>query len=86
MNTTRIGSGLVSLAVIATLVGCSGDHPALEKKNRAFVYTITEKPTAYLEADRLGIWFPASDFEPHFGPLSTSADDSQHQYPRAGPL
>ena len=27
------------------------------------VYTMTEKPTAYQEADRLGIWFPASDFE-----------------------
>jgi len=63
MKKTRIVSGLVSLVVIATLVGCSGDHSDLENENRTFVYTITEKPTAYLEADRLGIWFPASDFE-----------------------
>jgi len=64
MNTTRIGSGLVSLVVVATFVGCSGDHSVLENEDRAFVYTITEKPTAYQEADRLGIWFPASDYEP----------------------
>ena len=64
MNSTRIVSGLVSLMVIATLVGCSGDHSDLENENRASVYTITEKPTAYQEADRLGIWYPASDFEP----------------------
>jgi len=63
MKKTRIVSGLVSLVVIATLVGCSGDHSDLENENRTFVYTIIEKPTAYLEADRLGIWFPASDFE-----------------------
>jgi hypothetical protein len=56
MNKARIVSGLVSLLVIATLVACTDE-------NRTFVYTITEKPTAFQEADRLGIWFPASDFE-----------------------
>ena len=64
MNKTRIVSGLVSLVAIATLVGCSEVNSDLEDENRAFVYTITEKPTAYQEADRLGIWYPASDFEP----------------------
>jgi len=64
MNKTRIVSGLVPLVVIATLVGCTEVHSDLEDENRAFVYTITEKPTAYQEADRLGIWYPASDFEP----------------------
>ena len=64
MNKSGIVSGLVSLLVIATLVGCSEDNSDLEDENRPFVYTITEKPTAYQEADRLGIWFPASDFEP----------------------
>ena len=57
MNKTRIVAGLLSLAAIATLVACAGE-------NRTSVYAITEKPTAYQEADRLGIWFPASDFEP----------------------
>ena len=55
MNKTRIVSGLSSLLVIAT--------SAVHSENRSFAYTITEKPTAYQEADRLGIWFPASDFE-----------------------
>jgi len=64
MNRKKIVSGLVPLLVIATSVGCSGDHSDLEDENRAFVYAITEKPTAYQEADRLGIWYPASDFEP----------------------
>ena len=52
--------GIVRLAfllVIATLTSCA-------EENHTLVYTITEKPTAYQEADRLGIWFPASDFEP----------------------
>jgi hypothetical protein len=57
MNKTRIVAGLLSLAAIATLVACAGE-------NRTSVYAITEKPTAYQEADRLGIWFTASDFEP----------------------
>jgi len=57
MNKTRIASGLLPLIVTATLV-------AWAQENRTFAYTITEKPTAYLEANRLGIWYPASDFEP----------------------
>jgi hypothetical protein len=65
MNKTRIVSGLSSLLVIATLVGYAEENDSdLEDVNRTFVFTITEKPTAYQEADRLGIWFPASDFEP----------------------
>ncbi len=31
---------------------------------RHLAYTITEKPTARQEADRLGIWYSASDFDP----------------------
>ena len=57
MNKTRIALRLLSLLFIATLVACAAD-------SRTDVYTITEKPTAYQEADRLWIWFPASDFEP----------------------
>jgi hypothetical protein len=57
MNKTRIVAGLASILVIATLAAHAEEY-------RIFVYTITEKPTAYQEADRLGIWFPASDFEP----------------------
>jgi hypothetical protein len=65
MNKTRIVSGLSSLLVIATLaVHAEELYSDLEGENRVFAYTITEKPTAYQEADRLGIWFPASDFEP----------------------
>jgi DNA-binding beta-propeller fold protein YncE len=65
MNKTRIVSGLVPLLVIATLVGYAEEYYSdLEDEDRTFVYTITEKPTAYQEADRLGIWFTASDFEP----------------------
>jgi outer membrane lipoprotein-sorting protein len=65
MNKARIVSGLVSLLVIATIVAYAEEnHSGLEDEGRTFVYTITEKPTAYQEADRLGIWFPASDFEP----------------------
>lgn len=64
MNKTKIVSGLASLLVIATLVGCAGaNYSGLEDENRTLFYTITEKPTAWQEADRLGIWFPASDFE-----------------------
>ena len=51
--------------LIATLAGCADeDYSAPENEKPAYVVTITEKPTAYQEADRLGIWFPASDFEP----------------------
>ena len=65
MYKTRTVSGLASFLVIASLVGgaeayCSG----LEDQDRTVVYRISEKPTAYQEADRLGIWFAASDFEP----------------------
>ena len=65
MSRMRIVSGLASLLVIATLaVHAEESHSDPEGESRSFVYTITEKPTAYQEADRLGIWFPASDFEP----------------------
>ncbi len=65
MKKPRILSGLVSLLVIATFVACAKDYSSDPvDESHTFVYTITEKPTAYQEADRLGIWFPASDFEP----------------------
>ncbi len=64
MNETRITLGLLSVLFIAALVGCAEEYYSeKEEENRTFVYTMTEKPTAYQEADRLGIWFPASDFE-----------------------
>ena len=50
---------LLPLLFIATLAGCER-----QEESRSLVYTIAEKPTAYQEADRLGIWFPASDFDP----------------------
>jgi hypothetical protein len=65
MNKTRIALRLLSLLFIATLVGCAGEnYSRQEEERRTVVYTMAEKPTAYHEADRLGIWFPASDFEP----------------------
>jgi hypothetical protein len=65
MSRIRIVSGLASLLAIAALaVHAEESNSDLDGENRSFVYTITEKPTAYQEADRLGIWFPASDFEP----------------------
>ncbi len=48
---------LLPLLFIAALVACAGE-------SSTGVYTITEKPTALQEADRLGIWYPASDFDP----------------------
>jgi len=59
MNIKRATLRLLSVLLIATLTGCD----RTEEKH-AFVYTITEKPTALQEADRLGIWYPASDFDP----------------------
>jgi len=65
MNKTRIGLRLLPSLFIATLVGCAGgNYSQQEEEIRTVVYTMAEKPTAYQEADRLGIWFPASDFEP----------------------
>jgi len=49
---------ILLLIIVAGFIGCAGDN-----YTHSFVYTIEEKPTAYNEADRLGIWFPASDFE-----------------------
>lgn len=49
---------LFHLLFIIFLIGCS------EEKNNSAVYIMEEKPAAYNEADRLGIWYPASDFEP----------------------
>ncbi len=59
MNEKRVALRLFCLLLIATLAGCDR-----HEERHTFVYTIAEKPTAYQEADRLGIWFPASDFDP----------------------
>jgi hypothetical protein len=59
MNFRRIALRLLSLLLIATLAGCDQSE-----ERHTFVSTVVEKPTAYQEADRLGIWFPASDFDP----------------------
>lgn len=59
MNEKRATLRLFSLLLIATLAGCDR-----HEERHTFVYTIAEQPTAYQEADRLGIWFPASDFDP----------------------
>ena len=54
---------------ISTIIISCGDAGNAEQEpntqeNADNVFTITEKPTAMQEADRLAIWFPASDFEP----------------------
>jgi len=54
MSKASFLSGLVVVLVFASLSSCSNSS----------VYTVVEKPSAYQEADRLGIWYPASDFEP----------------------
>lgn len=59
MNIKRVALRLLSLLFIATLAGCDQSEA-----RHNFVSTVAEKPTAYQEADRLGIWFPASDFDP----------------------
>jgi len=73
MNTRRITLGLLPVLFIATQVGfAAGENTS--KQGGGNTYTITEKPTAYQEADRLGIWYPASDFEPlglHLAPGQT---------------
>ena len=56
MCKTKIVLVLLSLLFTATLI-------AGGKESHTLVHTITEKPTAYQEADRLGIWYPASDFD-----------------------
>jgi len=56
---------LFSLSISAMFVACAGSSNSESgAENHRAVYVIAEKPTAYQEADRLGIWFPASDFEP----------------------
>ena len=54
---------------VSTIIVSCGDAGNAEQEpstqeNADNVFTITEKPTAMQEADRLAIWFPASDFEP----------------------
>lgn len=46
------------LLIVAGLIACAG-----ENNTPSLIYTIEEKPSGYKEADRLGQWFPASDFE-----------------------
>jgi len=66
----RIAMKLVILIVFISFINCSKENTSIissdEQTDNYFslVYTIEEKPTAYNEADRLGIWYPASDFEP----------------------
>ena len=59
MKNKRVALRLLSVLFIATLAGCDRNE-----ERHAFVYTIAEKPTAFQESDRLGIWYPASDFDP----------------------
>jgi len=59
MKEKRAALRLLSVLFIAILAGCDRNE-----EKHAFVYTIAEKPTAVQEADRLGIWYPASDFDP----------------------
>ena len=49
---------ILLLIIFAGLIGC-----AQKNNTPSLVYTIEEKPSGYIEADRLDLWFPASDFE-----------------------
>ncbi len=59
MNERRFALRLLSVLFFALVAGCDRNG-----ETHATVYTIAEKPTALQEADRLGIWFSASDFDP----------------------
>jgi len=73
----RIGFRYVMLIMAVQLIGCSEQDTlkpsadpyadidsSLATAIDSLVYCIDRKPTAKMEADRLCIWFSASDFEP----------------------
>ena len=67
---TKITMKLMLLFIFVSFVSCtkedtsnpSNDDPT--NNDLSLAITIEEKPTADNEADRLAIWYPASDFEP----------------------
>ncbi len=68
MNKVKIAIRLLPLAFIAILVACADNDSAQQKSKEqnneiANVYTLVEKPSSIKEAERLGQWFPASDFD-----------------------
>jgi len=73
----KFGFRWVMLIMLVGLMGCTDkdnlqpfDDPVADNDSSlvtaidSLVYFIDRKPTAYNEADRLCIWYPASDFEP----------------------
>jgi len=64
-----MSSIVLVLVVGLALISCTKENttePSSDEQtgnNLPPVYVITEKPSAYKEADRLGIWYPVSDFE-----------------------
>jgi hypothetical protein len=65
----RILNILIILFVALDLISCAdkvGSKPSSDEQtnnNFSLVYAINEKPSGMKEADRLGIWYPISDFE-----------------------
>jgi len=65
----RILKSIILLPVVLGLISCTekvDSKPSSEEQtdnNFSLVYAIEEKPSGMKEADRLGIWYPISDFE-----------------------
>lgn len=59
---------VLPIVFVASLIACGGESstqqlPSEQNNGSASVYTLVEKPSGTKEAERLGQWFPASDFE-----------------------
>ncbi len=68
MINVKFKTRLLLLVFTASLIACSGESSApqsSEGQNNDFanVFTLVEIPSGIKEAERLGQWFPASDFE-----------------------
>jgi hypothetical protein len=69
-NRSRIELGFLVLMVVVGLLSCTKENTsdplsnAQTDKDSTLVYFINEKFNAVQEAQRLGQWYPASDFEP----------------------
>jgi len=70
MNSIVFVIRFMSLFLIIGLISCGGssdsdsdDSPVVPDNSTEIIYTITEKTSSFQEADRLGQWYRASDFD-----------------------